>query len=54
MLNAESIFEITRILCWETNITATEMVKARDVDHALRIANRLFRNVVSAKFACKI
>ena len=49
----ESIFKITIATCWETSKTRAEFVKARDTDHALRIANNLWGNVISAQFTCE-
>mgnify|MGYP001318367638 CR=1 FL=1 len=49
----ESIFKVTIATCWETGSTRAEFVKARDNSHALRIANRLFDNVICAEFACE-
>ena len=49
----EKIFKVTIATCWETSRTRNEFVKARDTDHALRIANRLFSNVISAEFTCE-
>ena len=54
MIKRESIFEVTIATCWDTGSTRAEFVKARDADHALRIANRLFgSDVISAGFACE-
>ena len=52
-MKTDSIFKITIATCWETSSTRAEFVKARDNDHALRIANRLFSNVISSQFECE-
>ena len=45
MIKRESIFKVTRIRCWETSAKVIEYIKAYDVNHAMRIANRLFDDV---------
>ena len=52
-MKTDSIFKITIATCWETSRTRAEFIKARDNDHALRIANRLFSNVISSQFECQ-
>jgi hypothetical protein len=53
-MKTDSIFKITIATCWETSSTRAEFVKARDNDHALRIASRLFgNNVISSQFECQ-
>jgi hypothetical protein len=50
-MKRESIFKVTRIKCWETGTRAIEYVKAYDVNHAMRIANRLFDDVALVQLA---
>jgi len=52
-MKTESIYKVTIATCWETGSTRNEFVKARDTSHALRIANHLFDNVISAEFTCE-
>ena len=47
------LFKVTIATCWETGSTRNEFVKARNTDHAHRIANRLFDNVISTQFECE-
>ena len=49
----DKLFKVTIATCWETGSTRNEFVKARNTDHAHRIANRLFDNVISAQFECE-
>lgn len=49
MIKTESIFKVTRVLCWETGQGRIHFIKAYDAAHALRIANRLYPDVVSVK-----
>ena len=49
MMIKEHIFKVTIATCWETGKTRAEFVKARDAAHALRIADRLFNNVISTE-----
>ena len=52
MMIKEAIYKVTIATCWETGSTRAEFIKARDTDHAMRIANRIFTNVISTEFAC--
>ena len=52
-MKTDSIFKVTIAQCWEAGITRAEFVKARNCAHALRIANRLFSNVIMVGFACE-
>jgi hypothetical protein len=52
-MKTDNIYKVTIATCWETSSTRAEFVKARDNDHALRIANRLFNNVISSQFECE-
>lgn len=50
----DKLFKVTIATCWETSRTRNEFVKARNTDHALRIASRLFgNNVISSQFECQ-
>jgi len=45
MMIKETIFKVTHKLTPKATILRNDFVKARDVAHATRIANRLFRIV---------
>ena len=47
----DKIFKVTRVRCWETGRTVYEFIKAYDIDHAMRIANRLFNDVALVQLA---
>ena len=52
-MKTDSIFKVTIATCWETGSTRAEFIKANNEGHALRIASRLFDNVVCTEFACE-
>ena len=52
-MKTDRIFKVTIATCWDTGSTRAEFVKARNTSHALRIANHLFDNVISAEFTCE-
>ena len=52
-MKTDNIYKVTIARCWETGSTRAEFVKARDNDHAHRIANRLFTNVICTQFECE-
>jgi len=47
----DKLFKVTRIRCWETGTRIIEYIKAYDVNHAMRIANRLFDDVALVQLA---
>ena len=52
-MKTDRIFKVTIATCWDTGSTRAEFVKARNTSPALRIANRLFDNVICTEFACE-
>ena len=53
MIKKEDIFKVTHKLTPKATILRKGFVKARDVAHATRIANNLFRIVENVEFACE-
>jgi hypothetical protein len=53
MIKKENIFKVTHKLTPKATILRKDFVKARDVAHATRIANNLFRIVENVEFACE-
>ena len=49
MIKTDCLFKVTRVLCWTTGQGRILFLKAYDAAHALRIANRLYPDVVSVK-----